>query len=75
MYQSFTYCYDVIREKKRGRTIFDLSKSVHSSEYDNIPRPMDTNTKEPIEPAHRFEVNIEPDDITDEKSSRLLHSG
>ena len=48
--------------------MFDLRDSVHKSEYESIKRPIDTLTKTPIEPAHRFEVNLEPDNGTEEKS-------
>ena len=30
-------------------------------------RPIDTRTKELLEPAHKFEVALEPDDFTQEK--------
>ena len=30
-------------------------------------RPIDTRTKETIEPAHKFEVTLEPDIFTEEK--------
>ena len=33
-----------------------------------MKRPVDTQTKEPIEPAHKFEVTLEPDSFTEEKS-------
>lgn len=35
-------------------------------------RPVDTRTKEPIEPAHNFEVALEPDNFTDEKCEMPL---
>ena len=35
-------------------------------------RPIDTRTKEPVEPAHKFEVALEPDDFTEEKCVVLL---
>jgi arginyl-tRNA---protein transferase len=34
----------------------------------NVKRPIDKETKEPIEPAHKFEVTLEPDTFTEEKS-------
>lgn len=56
------------REIKRGRkTTFDLSHKVHKSEYDNIERPINPKTKHAIGPAHRFEVTLEPDVLTEEK--------
>ena len=56
------------REKKRRRNLFDVCLAVHESEYTRVKRPVDTRTKEPIEPAHRFEVTLEPDTFTEEKS-------
>lgn len=35
-------------------------------------RPIKTRTKELLEPAHRFEVALEPDDFTQEKCERPL---
>ncbi|KAF2263244.1 arginine-tRNA-protein transferase 1 [Lojkania enalia] len=46
-------------EKARLRNSFDLAAAVHESEYANLKRPP--------EPAHRFEVILEPDDFTQEK--------
>jgi arginyl-tRNA---protein transferase len=44
-----------------------LQASVHAVEYFNVKRPIDPATKNPIEPAHKFEVSIEPDKFTKEK--------
>lgn len=55
------------REKKRRRNKFDVFEAVHESEYCYVRRPIDTRTKEPIEPAHEFEVALEPDNFTEEK--------
>ncbi|KAF2727142.1 arginine-tRNA-protein transferase 1 [Polyplosphaeria fusca] len=46
-------------EKARQRNTFDLSTVVHESEYASLKRPP--------EPAHKFEVTLEPDTLTDEK--------
>lgn len=35
-------------------------------------RPIDTRTKEPLEPAHKFEVALEPDNFTEEKCEMPL---
>lgn len=32
-----------------------------------MKKPLDVRTSEHIEPAHRYEVNLEPDDFTEEK--------
>ena len=55
------------REKRRRRNNFDVCQAVHESEYCFLRRPIDNRVKEPIEPAHKFEVALEPDDFTEEK--------
>ncbi len=35
-------------------------------------RPIDTRTKKPVEPAHNFEVALEPDNFTEEKCEMHL---
>ncbi|KAJ5125558.1 hypothetical protein N7448_004877 [Penicillium atrosanguineum] len=56
------------REEKRHRKCnFDLLSAVHESEYSNVKRPIDPETKRPLEPAHRFEVNIEGDSVSQTK--------
>lgn len=55
------------REKKIRKNSFDLRDAIHEPEYQHIERPIDTRTKEPIEPLHRFEVTLEPDKFTEEK--------
>lgn len=55
------------REKKRRKNTFDVYEAVHESEYGCVRRPIDTRTKKPVEPAHKFEVAIEPDNFTEEK--------
>jgi arginyl-tRNA---protein transferase len=47
------------RDKARQRNEFDLLSVTHESEYTNLKRPPD--------PAHRFEVSLEPDQFTEEK--------
>lgn len=46
-------------EKTQLRNTFDLIGTTHESEYANLKRPPD--------PAHRFEVTLEPDVFTEEK--------
>ncbi|KAF2141222.1 uncharacterized protein K452DRAFT_318885 [Aplosporella prunicola CBS 121167] len=46
-------------DKTRQRNTFDLFEAVHEAEYSNLKRPP--------EPAHRFEVTLEPDNFTEEK--------
>ncbi|KAL1956939.1 hypothetical protein VTO42DRAFT_6686 [Malbranchea cinnamomea] len=54
-------CPKTREEKKRYKSTFDLCERIHEAEYSNVKRPKDPKTKKPIEPAHRFEVNIESD--------------
>ncbi|KAJ9614145.1 Arginyl-tRNA--protein transferase 1 [Cladophialophora chaetospira] len=58
---------NVRREKRRLRGSFDLLHAVHRAEYDNVKRPTDKKSNKPIEPAHKFEVNLEGDNFTKEK--------
>ncbi|KAI9733590.1 MAG: Arginyl-tRNA--protein transferase 1 [Cirrosporium novae-zelandiae] len=61
------------REEKRFRKQnFDPVHEIHRCEYDGLKRPVDPKTKQPIEPAHRFEVTLEPDEFTEEKHALLL---
>lgn len=46
------------REKKRQNNTFDLVATVHEAEQ---------GQSNPIEPEHRFEVTLEPDEFTEEK--------
>ena len=55
------------REKRHRKCNFDLLSAVHESEYCNVKRPIDPETKRPLEPAHRFEVNIEGDSVSQTK--------
>ncbi|KAF2273327.1 arginine-tRNA-protein transferase 1 [Westerdykella ornata] len=47
------------QEKARQRNSYDLVSTIHESEYDHVKRPP--------EPAHKFEVTLEPDEFTQEK--------
>jgi arginine-tRNA-protein transferase len=55
------------REKKHRNSNFDLLAAVHETEYPNVKRPIDPKTKQPIEPAHRFEVTTESDSVSQSK--------
>ncbi|QKX61520.1 uncharacterized protein TRUGW13939_08672 [Talaromyces rugulosus] len=59
-------------EKKKRQQGFDLAQEVHASEYANLPRPIDPKTKKPIEPAHKFEVTIEGDSLSQRKYEVFL---
>ena len=59
------------REIIKRRNTFDLLGAVHEAEYASVNRPIDTRSKRPIEPAHQFEVSLEPDDFTAEKSVNI----
>lgn len=62
---------DSDREKRRLRGKFDLTTAVHKAEYINVKRPLGKKTGKPIEPAHKFEVNLEADNFTKEKSVNI----
>ncbi|EXJ82632.1 arginine-tRNA-protein transferase [Capronia epimyces CBS 606.96] len=59
-------------QKRRTRDRFDLLSAVHQAESNNIKRPFDRKTGQPIEPAHKFEVNLEGDSFTKEKYDVFL---
>ncbi|KAK5443491.1 Arginyl-tRNA--protein transferase 1 [Exophiala xenobiotica] len=63
---------DFFREKRRNRGTFDLLTAVHKAEYDNVKRPVNKKTGKPIEPAHKFEINLEGDSCTKEKYDVFL---
>lgn len=48
-----------------------MADAVHQAEYDRVKRPIDPKTKKHLEPAHRFEVNLEGDSISQAKLVRL----
>ena len=55
------------REKKYRKCNFDVQTAVHETEYAHVKRPIDPSTKRPLEPAHRFEVNLEGDSLSQAK--------
>lgn len=59
-------------EKQKRKQIFDLEASVHASEYATLKRPVDPKTKKQIEPAHKFEINLESDSFSKEKWNVFL---
>ncbi|KAK5531457.1 Arginyl-tRNA--protein transferase 1 [Vermiconidia calcicola] len=63
---------DFFREKRRNRGTFDLLTAVHKAEYGNVKRPVNKKTGKPIEPAHKFEINLEGDSCTKEKYDVFL---
>ncbi|KAL2794684.1 arginine-tRNA-protein transferase [Aspergillus keveii] len=60
-------CPKTREQKKHRKCSFDLLDAVHAVEYSNVKRPVDPKTKRPLEPAHRFEVNIEGDTVSQAK--------
>ncbi|KAL4933426.1 arginyltransferase [Aspergillus undulatus] len=54
-------------EKKHRKCNFDVVDLVHEVEYSNVKRPIDPKTKKTLEPAHRFEINIEGDTVSQAK--------
>ncbi|KAJ5173386.1 hypothetical protein N7492_005979 [Penicillium capsulatum] len=59
-------------EKKFRKCNFDLQSSVHEAEYSKVKRPLDPATNRPLEPAHRFEVNLEGDSVSQAKFDLFL---
>jgi hypothetical protein len=55
------------REKRQNRDKFDLKKAIHCAEYSKLKRPKGKKSGQRIEPAHKFEVNLEADSSTKEK--------
>ncbi|EAS34081.3 arginine-tRNA-protein transferase 1 [Coccidioides immitis RS] len=66
-------CPKTREEKKYRRNTFDLRQRVHEAEYSQLKRPVDPKTKRPIEPAHKFEVNIEADSLSLMKHNIFLN--
>lgn len=64
------------REKRYRKQHFDLLTAVHEAEYSNVKRPIDPETKRPLEPAHKFEVTTDTDSISQAKyvSSPKFHT-
>lgn len=58
--------------KRQKRDKFDVVEAVHKAEYNQVPSPVGKKTKKPIEPAHKFEVNLEADNCTKEKHGVML---
>ncbi|KAF9883582.1 Arginyl-tRNA--protein transferase 1 [Aspergillus nanangensis] len=65
-------CPKTREEKKRRKGHFDLLAAVHETEYSNVKRPIDPKTKKLLEPAHRFEVNLEGDSVSQAKFNLFL---
>ncbi|KAJ9374814.1 hypothetical protein DTO282E5_369 [Paecilomyces variotii] len=65
-------CPKTREEKKCRKNNFDLLTAVHETEYENVKRPIDPETKRPIEPAHKFEVTTEGDSISQRKYEVFL---
>jgi arginine-tRNA-protein transferase len=65
-------CPKTREEKRHRKQHFDLITAIHETEYCNVKRPVDPRTKRPIEPAHRFEVTIESDSISQRKYEVFL---
>ncbi|KAL9596162.1 MAG: hypothetical protein Q9219_005982 [cf. Caloplaca sp. 3 TL-2023] len=57
------------RQKRWRKNHFDLHTAIHEAEFSHVERPTNPKTKEPIAPAHKFEVYLEPDNYTEEKYS------
>ncbi|KAL9612241.1 MAG: hypothetical protein Q9167_003154 [Letrouitia subvulpina] len=60
-------CPKTREEKRRSKSQFAVCETVHESESSFVKKPFDSKTKQVIEPAHTFEVSLEPDSFTEEK--------
>ena len=60
-------------EKNFRRNHFDLLSEVHGAEHELLASTIDTSAKVVIEPAHKYDVNLEPDTFTTEKYE-LFHN-
>ncbi|KAJ5495996.1 hypothetical protein N7539_001112 [Penicillium diatomitis] len=60
-------CPRTREEKRHRKSHFDLQSVVHEAEYSNLKRPIDPSTKRALEPAHKFEVNLEGDSVSQAK--------
>lgn len=58
--------------KKKTRDKFVVTEAVHVAEYNRLPRPIGQRSSKPIEPAHKFEINLEGDTCTQEKHDIML---
>ncbi|KAL3474963.1 arginine-tRNA-protein transferase [Aspergillus californicus] len=65
-------CPKTKEEKKHLKRKFDLLDAVHGVEYSNVKRPVDPKTNRSLEPAHRFEINIEGDSVSQAKFDLFL---
>ncbi|WEW57224.1 Arginyl-tRNA--protein transferase 1 [Emydomyces testavorans] len=57
-------CPKTREEKRYRKNTFDVRQRVHEAEYSQLKRPINPKTRRPIEPAHKFEVNIESDSLS-----------
>ncbi|KAL9115123.1 MAG: hypothetical protein Q9227_000917 [Pyrenula ochraceoflavens] len=59
-------------QKRRRKEHFDVDREVQRAEYSHIKRPIDPKTKKHLEPAHKFEVSVESDSISQSKYDVFL---
>ncbi|MCJ1234910.1 Arginyl-tRNA--protein transferase 1 [Varicellaria rhodocarpa] len=72
-YKAARLCPKTKTEKKRRRNKFDLSEAIRNIDFKQIQKPLDPSTKVPIEPAHKLEITLEPDEFTEEKYALFAH--
>ena len=58
--------------KRQKRDVFDVVDVAHKAEYHRIAKPIGKQSQAPIEPAHKFEVTLEPDSCNKEKHALML---
>jgi arginyl-tRNA---protein transferase len=58
---------NIDRIKRQKRDKFDLLDRIHLAEYPTVQKPTSPKSGAPIEPAIKFEVNLESDSFSKEK--------
>lgn len=71
-YKAAMLCPQPRDMKRAKRDKFEVVDAAHKAEYNVLPRPVGKKTQQPIEPAHKFEVTLEPDTCTKEKHGVML---
>ncbi|KAL8643071.1 MAG: hypothetical protein Q9228_000310 [Teloschistes exilis] len=66
-------CPRTRQEKQWRRNHFDLCTAIHETESACVQKPIDPRVTEPIKPAYRFDVSLEPDIFTEEKFALFEH--
>lgn len=71
-YKAGLLCPQSRQLKRENRDRFDVVEAVHKAEYGRLSKPVGKKSNQPIEPAHKFEVSLEPDSCNKEKHELML---